>query len=525
MSRPTNPVEYRAALGIRPFSPWWETFVRAFYGIPLLGEQRALFRQMSNGIEERPGVGWTEAFVNAGRGSGKDDTVKSLVTYECRFGGHELAAAPGQRLPALVVCPRRTQATGTVAMVQGEARLPVNRKHVVRETTDGLWFANGTGVQVATADAIDGVGETAAVLVFNEYALFPSNDATTPAAVVESNLRPTLRRVEGAPVKRFLKLTSSYTTETQAFKDFTSGFGIEGDVLVVKGTTLECNPNTDREWLASERRRLGARLYGMHYECEWIDAIREGWFGAQAIERSVDQHRRTPDREDIQSRPGVRYYAAIDQAFRNDRWTLAIAHREQEHDQDLVGRVPREVVDGVWVWQAPPGGVLSVERTVRQTAQVMKRFGCGAALADQFAFEPLREAYARANIVLRLRPWTAANKAPRFRRVRDHMLDRLVRLPNDPELIREFHGIAGKLLPSGVEQIAASGSGHDDRVSAVVLVLSEAIDRNPDAEAYIHEPAIFYVTRDGVRIPPPQGLYGAERTRRFLNDEFGDFPY
>lgn len=468
-TKPTSPVDYRRRLGIRPFSPAWETFVRAVYGVPLEPGQREVFARMSGGRSERPGIGWTEAFANVGRGGGKDDTLKSLALYECLHGGHEVAAAPGQRLPVLGVTPRRGQMTALVAMVNGEARLAPNRARVARETLDGIWFKNGTGVQVATADAIDGVGETAIALMLNEWALAPGDESSTPDKMIEANLRPTLRRVEGAPVKRLFMTSSSYTREGSAWETFRDHFGRDdSDVLVVQGSTEFFNPNVSRAYLEQERRRLGPRLYAMHFECEWLDAMLDGFFGTfePCIRKGV---------ESFEPRERHHYVAAIDAGFRADSFALAIAHRERRQ-----GQPPLTVLDYCESWRPQRGVPLSVEGTVRQTANRMFAYGVSAAAADQFCFDALRESYLRAGVLLRQEPWTATSKPTRFRMVRDAMLDGLIVLPEHDDLVRELYSISAKLLKSGGERIEARGSGRDDLAHAAVLALTEAMRLEPD---------------------------------------------
>jgi hypothetical protein len=70
-------------------------------------------------------------------------------------------------------------------------------------------------------------------------------------------------------------------------------------------------------------------------------------------------------------------------------------------------------------------------------------------------------------------------KAVQYAKVNELLRAGTLRLPHDPRLISELKSIRSKLLPSGVEQIQATGSGHDDYVSALVMCITEIQKLSP----------------------------------------------
>jgi hypothetical protein len=136
------------------------------------------------------------------------------------------------------------------------------------------------------------------------------------------------------------------------------------------------------------------------------------------------------------------------------------------------------VVDGVWTWQAPKGKPLHVEDTTRECSEIIERYEAYTC-ADQFALDPLREVFARYGVHLHEAPWTASTKPTKFASARNGMTSDVLRLPDDPDLVREFCNIRAKLLRSGGEQFEAR-EGHDDRVHAVVGAMYEALQKEPD---------------------------------------------
>lgn len=475
---PTNPVEYRDSLpNVRPFSPAWCTFVKAVYGVPLNESERPLYAEMSGGIPERPGIGWDEAFANVGRAGGKDDTIASLVNYECIYGGHEVWGRRKQRLPAYVICPLREQAVGTIRMVQGEANEPANKRFVESETADGISYKNGTSAIVQTADAVAVAGDTVVMLVFNEWALGNGDDAQSPIRLVENNARPATRRSAGAPPKRIIKISSSYIREGPAWECYRDGFGRDGDVLVVCGSTGQFNPNIDRTWLAKERKRLGP-LAPMYFDAGvWLEAISEGFFPTAALNLAIQC-----GESELKDRRGGRFVIAADASFSEQSqdkfgWSVASCIPEHCEDNDTVLR--ETIVHACGAWK--------VDRGPRQMAcrlrdEVCTRFNTKEIVIDQYCDRTFQTICADVGLHARIEAWKAGegedSKSQKFWSFRTAMLDGSLLLPDEPGLVHDLTACRSKRLPGGGEKIEVPRSrrGHGDTLSAVVLAATEAMN-------------------------------------------------
>jgi hypothetical protein len=493
--------EYRVLSGRRPFSPAFATLAKAIDGIPLDLAEQELFRQMSGGRSERPGVGFWEVFVNAGRGSGKDDFVSSLTVRECRFVGHEIAGAPGQRLPFQVVCPLRNQAQGTIKMTQGEASLPFNRRYVARQTADSVEFVNGTVAQVQTCDDVAVVGDTLIGLVFNEWSLFSPDGSASSARNVENNARPALRRMRGTPRKLFIKLGSSYIKDGSAWECYRDCYGRDdAPVLVVAGPTEFWNPNVDPAFLESERRALGELLFSMHYGGVWPDAVVEAWFGSESIIRA-----RQEGLHELPRKAEVPVHIALDlstSTTSRDKVGWAVASSTVgDFDHELGARRSRRTVlhtCGAW----------DVDRSPREIArrlrdEVCDRFGTRRIIIDQYSDQAFAQLCRDVGLTPKIIPWrggeaprdvmreTEAERLPtksdRYRSVRTAMASGDLLIPDNAELLADLRACRGTLLPGGGERIEVPRStrGHGDVLSASVMALSQAMIGNariPESE-------------------------------------------
>lgn len=462
-----DPIAWETSLGIRPSSPAWRCIIRAIYGTPLEPDELALYLEIAGG-RPPPEGGALEAQVTGGRRGGKSETIARIATFEALHGGHGAVAAPGQELLEAIVSPLRDQSAEIIRYVKGLANLPAIRRSVVAETTTSVTFKTGVRIATMTADAVAVSGPTCVLLVFDEWAKAPGDDAAMPDRAIEDAARPTLAPVVGAPPRRLITITSAHIQEGTAFERDRDFYGVaDAPVLAFRGTTETLCPNIDREWLAREEKRLGIRVYAREYLCDWQPAILEGWFPVDDIEACCE------DRGELEPVDGVSYFAGIDAAFRSDQFALVVCHRETDIRNRSI-----TVIDGCWAWKPDADETQRVEAMVLRCCRILYQYRA-TLVGDNHCFDALRERFAVFKTHIVQRDWGAA-KPLWFRRVRDAFADRTIRLPGqDRALLRELFAIRGKLQRSGHEQIEAR-TGHDDRVSALVLAVCEAMARAPD---------------------------------------------
>jgi hypothetical protein len=471
-----DPIEWEATLPIRPSSSAWVAVKRGIYGTIETSTERELFMQLSGGVEP-PAGGVTEALITKGRRSGGSEAMARIAVFEAVEVPHSIALAPGQIGVFAIICPRRDQAQEVIAYVKGLAALPKLKRHVTKVLEDEVVFKTGIAVRVLTADAVAVSAWTIVGAVRDEFWKFPGEESAMNDAAIDASLRPALAPVRGAPPRRLLAVGSAYLTEGLAYETDRDCFGQLGaPVLCLRGSTQLFNPNIDEAWLARERDR-DADAFEREYECVPKAALTPGWIGAANLARSIDHGRTEPMRFEA----GRRYYIAVDQAFEHDRYVTAVAVAKVGPLDEATGKRGGRItyvcmIDAI---TPPADGTLSVEACGRRTAQICECYGRTDVTIDQFSAAPFIEILGRLGVRAVKVPWlggqTEGSKADKYRAVREMMRMGTLRLPDDPALVAEFANLRGKLLRgSGGERIEAA-RGHDDRVSAVVAAVSEAI--------------------------------------------------
>lgn len=475
-----DPIEWERSLPIRPSSPAWVATVKGIYGTIESPEDRAMFEQLSGGVAPPEG-GVTEALITKGRRSGGSEAVARIAVYEAIEVPHSIVLAPGQIGVFAIICPRRDQAQEVINYVKGLAALPKLRRNVLKVLENEVIFRTGIAIRVMTADAVAVSSWTIVGCILDEFWKFPGEESAMSDVAIVASLRPAMAPIAGAPPRRLLPIGSAYLTEGVAFETDRDCFGHEGaPVLCLRGSTAVYNPNIDHAWLAKERDR-DPEAFEREHECIPKAALTPGWIGASNLARSVDKGRTAPMRCDA----GRRYFVSVDQAFESDRYVTAVAVSTLGPIDAATGKRGGRITHVCMVEAITPpvGGSLSPEACAMRTRHICARYGTRQITIDQFSSAPLIETFARLDLVATKKPWVGGHaegsKADKYRAVREAMRMGALRLPDDPALIAEFANLRGKLLrATGTERIEAA-RGHDDRVSAVVAAVSEALAHPP----------------------------------------------
>ena len=511
---PRDPIEWEESISrLRPSSPAWRAVIRGVWGrVPLTDEERARFLKLSGGVQP-PDGGTDRFFVLKGRRGGGTESVARCVVFEARHGGHEVALAPGQVGVIAVICPEHKHAREMLGYVKGLAALPEVKKHLAKPPTEtSVAFQNGIEIRVVTANDL-AVASTFLMVVLDECARLPGDEATVPDKAIVASIVPGMTPVRGAPRRMLVGITSAYIESGWAFETDRDNFGrAEPDTLVLRGSTEAFNPNVDRAWLERERRKdpvVAMREYGDGDKPpEWQPAIVESWFSAPVIASSVDAvvpgqpvkraavkcsacsylgrveaTGRCARCSAFPFEEGRRYFVAIDAAFARDNFAIAVATSEQLKAPITFELLPRRtVVAYVEALAPPPGGTLSPRECVEQTIRVMRRYQTERVFIDQYCAPTLIESFEDRRCRAIKIDWTGSgmnSKAARYKAAREAMRAGELRLPQDPALVKEFHRVRGRETQTGHERIEAIGRGVDDRVSAVVMACSVALEHPP----------------------------------------------
>ena len=394
-----------------------------------------------------------EAWVIAGRRSGKSRVAAMLATWAACFADWRAHLAPGEIAVVAVVAADRQQARVLFRYIRALIlETPPLRRMVVNETAERMELSNRAAVEVMTASAISVRGRTLACGILDEVAFWPIGDAAQPDIEVLNALRPALASLPGSFL---LAITSPYGRAGEAWNAFRRHFGRDGaPVLVWRAATLTMNPTIPPELvdaaLEEDQERAGA---------EWLAVFRkdvERFVSLEAIAACT-----VPGRFELPRLTGVRYHGFTDPSGGSqDSFTLAISHREGERAVlDLV----REV--------KPP---FDPERVVNDYAAVLKDYGITRVMSDKYAGAWVFAAFHKAGIFV---DQAARPKSEIYGELLPGLNSGKVELLDNQRLLAQLGSLERRTSRAGRDSIDHGPGAHDDLINSAAGALTMALAR------------------------------------------------
>lgn len=358
---------------------------------------------------------------------------------------------PGSRCYALAA--DRDQGRLLLDSVLGfQARTPELRSGLRVDAYRVTATRRDTTLDVLAADAPGAWGLRPAFLVVDELAMW----ATTPATRVLWEAATTA--AAKMPGCRLVVLT---TAGDPAHWSYGVLEHARADPLWRTHEVPGPAPWADPERLAEQRRRLPASSYLRLFENVWT----------AAEDRLVD-----PDDlaacvvldGPLAPEPGRRYVVGVDIGIVHDRSVVAVCHSLDQAIPD--GPVRRRVVlDRMHVFQgskAAPVALSDVEAAVYDASITYHK-----ARVVYDPFQAVGSAQRLASRGIKVEPFTfSSSSVGRLASVLHLLLrDRLLSLPDDPELLDELANVRLRETSPGVLRIDHDAGKHDDRVIALAL--------------------------------------------------------
>jgi len=438
-------------------SPAQEAALKAIYGLELEGEHLALAKEMAGSAWEQ-GAEQREAVFICGRRSGKSDKLAANVAiYEAFFRDHNLS--PGETGVVLLLAQNMRQAKVVKGYIEGKIdKSPILRRHVKAKRAQELELDNGITIAIHPASFRSVRGLSVVCCICDEIAFWWTEDNyANPDVEVVRAVRPAMATF---PHGKLLMVSSPYTMGGVLW-DAWRKRDTDPHTLVWHAPTRLMNPTVPVSFLMREKAR-DPENYRREYEAEFTEAI-SSFLPADAIDACV-----IPDRDEVPRQDNAHYCAAVDAAYKGDKFTLAITHFDR-------GRKVL-VVDLLMGWQGSKQVPLRLAEVMPQIKATCERYGVYNVLGDQFGAEPLKDAFCRYGMNYEERTFTNQSKADIYATLRTRIMDGTIELLDHEDSLKELRGLELENLPGGGIRIGhgRSGRGHDDYADAMALAVSDA---------------------------------------------------
>jgi hypothetical protein len=216
--------------------------------------------------------------------------------------------------------------------------------------------------------------------------------------------------------------------------------------------------------------------YNREYMAEFSEVV-SGWISSAVVDAAVD-----PGITERPYKPEFTYVAAMDAAFVNDNFVFKIVHRD---DQDSIV----EDLSMTWTPDGVAGKVL-MNPVIAFITDKCNRYKVRNVYADQYAFEPLEEAFVRSAAWTRTRCRlekiyiTGTEKREQFGTLKQLLQNGKMRLLDHKQTQHELKNLEVKMTGNGGYIIMAPRiAGYsDDHACALAMATHEAYTVPPAAD-------------------------------------------
>jgi hypothetical protein len=447
-----DPRLFGAALG--DVSSWatWLVVLKAGFGMALSDSELTAFATVA-GNRAPPPQRVRELWAIVGRRGGKSRIAAAIGVYLAVFLKHVLA--PGEQGMVLILAATQTQARVVfgyaLAFLQTS---PVLRQEITEVTRDEIRLNNGIVIAIHSNSFRTVRGRTLVGCIFDEVALWQHELSANPDIETYSAVLPSLLTTRGM----LIGISSPYRRIGLLYSKHRDHYGINSpDVLVVQGSTIQFNQTLSETDIAPQRAADPTAATS-----EWDGLFRDdiASFLDDAVIDAAIEHGRPLELPPL---VGTYYQAFVDAAGGGvsvgaDSYSIAIAHKQgPPHCQQFVIDVVRGTT-----------GAFDPIEVTKVYAALCRGYRIGTVVGDYYAAEWVASAWKHLGINYAR---SVLPKSQLYIEALPLFARGMVRLPDNPRLIRELRLLERHTHRGGKDSIDHPRGGHDDHANCVCGVL------------------------------------------------------
>lgn len=156
---------------------------------------------------------------------------------------------------------------------------------------------------------------------------------------------------------------------------------------------------------------------------------------------------------------GVSYYAAIDAAFKNDKFTFCLVGIKEN-------RIMQYIMKS---WEGDRGRTVKAYDVAKYIRTVCKDYRLSVVHADQYSFNPLKEIFEKFGITLQENVFTNAYKKKIYFNLKKLIHNRTLDLLDNESMLNEIKQLQVEQSATGTIRIGHPVGGHDDHADALAV--------------------------------------------------------
>lgn len=319
-------------------------------------------------------------------------------------------------------------------------------------------------IKVGTASKKTSRGRAVCALLCDEIAFWNLDEkaAERDEDIIRA-VRPSLMQfgTEGL----LIKLSSPGIKQGILYEEYQKRSELPEDYIIFKAPSWVWNPRWPREEYEKEYK-LDPIGFASEYRADFVDSI-SSFILPEFVDLCVVKGKTFTKPE---TRQDIFYAAAIDAAFKGDRFTFSLMGGTEN-------RIKQHVLK---VWEGSALKPVKAHEVAEYIRTICRQFGIVRVHADQFAYQPLSEIFEKFGISLVERPFNNTFKRQIFFNLKNLIHNQRIDLLDNELLCSEIKQLQVEQTPTGTVKIGHPPGGTDDAATSLAIatfIVAENINK------------------------------------------------
>jgi hypothetical protein len=427
---------------------------------------------------------YDELIAILGRRSGKTDRITSTqMAYEGLLGGHMAYAEPGQDVQILFIAQDIEMAASHLNFIYNAINSsPLLKKEIAKFNADAIVLKNGIKIVPAPPTikssrglAVPGwCGDEVGFWYTDSKSANPDFEVERAVEYAMSQFPDSFKFITSTPYTKEGMLYNGFEAGTEGHKllDPDDKLEYEGVLVVHASTAAMQNPRITKKRLTKLQKK-DPDAFIRESLARFVDSI-SGFLNPSLLESAIA---RDADGRGIKERPRLPraghpedptpvYVAAMDPAFRHDKFAFTIMHHSLEEGI---------VQDYFQEWTPSAGMPLNPTTVLAEIKLTLDRYGVNAIYSDQYQLESLQQLALGMNFTIIGVDFTGSSKAKIYGSFASLVNQRRFKLLDDDDVKSQLVALEKRRTPNGAVQISAPPGKYDDAAAACALCAHQCV--------------------------------------------------
>lgn len=429
----------------------WKIFLSALFGLGLAtAEARETYRKFT-GREDVPANQFREAYLIAGRRSGKSIIAALVAVFMATCRSYKEFLVGGEQGIVMVLAADRRQARIIFNYIVSFLESPLLKGLVLAKRKESIDLSNSVRIEVHTSNYRSVRGATLICAILDELSFWQDENSANPDVEVVRALLPSMATI---PSALLLGVSSPYAKRGKLYEMHKEHFGKPSDVLIWQGDSLSMNPSLASK-VVSDAYLKDPASASAEYGAQFRSDV-QNFISVETVEAAVIR-----DRRELPYDVGKSYYGFADPSGGvADSFCMAVGHFEHE----------KAVLDYVREVQAP----LSPKVVAAEFSAIFKAYHIFEIEGDAYGGMWVKDEFSKHGVTYKA---SEKSKNEIYLAALAGLMSGQCELLDNPRLIAQLTGLerkTGRLH----DVIDHSINSHDDLANATSGVLVQVLSAN-----------------------------------------------